>query len=288
MTFVLRLALGLAFFLLASSPADAQVHGGKTLVKASLLADTTAIVPGRPFQVGLLLEMAPGWHTYWQYSGDSRLPTTLKWALPAGLSAGPVEWPVPQAKIEPGDIQVYAYSDRVLLLSTITPPPNLSGNITLRAAATWLVCEEICVPGDAALELTLPVAMSAAPDHVAIFEEFRSKLPSNEAPPFHLVWKRSGPVLSLQVEGASAGTPLALYPLPAENQITGHPAFQPPDTFSIKAASPFTGILSAGEGPARRAWIVSDTAPTKPALDNPASALSLGFALSQEFGGAPR
>ena len=279
----LRLALGLAFFLLASSPAHAQLHSGKTLVKASLLADTTAIVPGQPFLVGLLLEMAPGWHTYWQYSGDSGLPTTLKWDLPAGFSAGPIQWPVPQAKIEPGDIQVYAYSDRVLLISTITPPPDLSGNATLRAAASWLVCEEICVPGDAALDLTLPVARAAAPDHVAIFEEFRSRLPSPEAPPFRLAWKRTGDVLSLQVDGAPDGMPLALYPLPAENQIVGHPAFQPPATLSIKAPSPFTGILSAGEGTARRAWIVSDTASKNAAPDRDTSILALGIALFYGF-----
>ena len=38
----------------------AQSYQGKELVKAELLADTTAIVPGKPFTVGLLLRMAPG------------------------------------------------------------------------------------------------------------------------------------------------------------------------------------------------------------------------------------
>jgi len=283
MTIAFRLALALAFLLFAASPVSAQLHGGKTLVKASLLADTMAIVPGQAFQVGLLLEMEPGWHTYWEYSGDSGLPTTVDWSLPSGFVASPIEWPVPEARVEPGDIQVYAYSGRVLLLTTITPPPDLSGTVTLRAAASWLVCEEICVPGDAKLELSLPVGKSAAPANAALFEEFRSRLPSKEAPPFDLVWKRTGDVLALQVKGTSAATPLALFPLPAKNQIVGHPTFEAPDTMTIKAASPFTGVLSAGEGPARRAWFVSDTASSEPVITSQSSTLSLWVALFYGF-----
>jgi thiol:disulfide interchange protein DsbD len=284
MTTALRLALALALLLFLESPISAQIQDGKTLVKASLLADTMAIVPGQAFQVGLLLEMEPGWHTYWEYSGDSGLPTTVDWSLPSGFIASPIEWPVPEARVEPGDIQVYAYSGRVLLLTTITPPPDLSGTVTLRAAASWLVCEEICVPGDAKLELSLPVGKSAAPANAALFEEFRSRLPSKEAPPFDLVWKRTGDVLALQVKGAPAATPLALFPLPAKNQIVGHPAFEAPDTLTIKATGPFAGVLSAGEGPARRAWFVSDTASAKPVATGQ-SALSLWVALFYGFVG---
>lgn len=283
MTSAIRFALGLAFFLSVSLPAHSQLYGGKQLVKASLLADTAAIVPGQPFQVGLLLEMTPGWHTYWQYSGDSGLPTTIKWDLPKGFTAGPIEWPVPQAKVEPGDIQVYAYSGRVLLLSTIIPPSSVSGNVTLRASTSWLVCEEICVPGDATLELTLPVEKSASPANAALFEEFRSRLPSKDAPPFDLIWKRSGDSLSLQIQGAPSGMPLALYPVPTENQIVGHPSFLPPDTLSIQAPGSFTGVLSVGEGPSLRAWFVSETVSKNPAPPSQASTLSLWVALFYGF-----
>jgi len=283
MTIVLRLALALVFLLFAGSPVSAQLHDGKTLVKASLVADTTAIVTGQPFQVGLLLEMAPGWHTYWEYSGDSGLPTTIDWKLPPGFAAGAIQWPVPEAKVEPGDIQVYAYSGRVLLLTTITPPRDASGNVTLRASASWLVCAEICVPGGAELELTLPVEKSATPANAALFEEFRARLPSNEPPPFKLNWKRTGDFLLLQVEGTAAAPPLALYPLPGKDQIVGHPSFQPPYTLTIKAASPFTGVLSAGEGPARRAWFVSDSASVEPVITGQSSALSLWIALFYGF-----
>lgn len=282
MTIALRLALGLAFLLIAARPAEAQVYQGKVLVKASLLADTAAIVPGQAFQVGVLLEMAPGWHTYWQYSGDAGLPTSIDWELPPGFTAGRIQWPVPQKKTEPGDIQVYAYSDRVLLLTKITPPSTVTGNITLRADVSWLVCEEICVPGGAKLELTLPVGSSVAPANAALFEEFRSQLPLSSQPPFELVWRRTGDVLSLQVVGAPPGIRLELFPLPAENQIVGHSVFSPPDTLSIKAGSPLSGVLSVGEGTERRAWIVSDSAASAAPAEN-AATFTLAMALFYGF-----
>ena len=59
-----RLSIAVIAVWLAHS-AGAQTYQGKELVKASLQANTSAIVPGKPFNVGLLLRMAPGWHTYW-------------------------------------------------------------------------------------------------------------------------------------------------------------------------------------------------------------------------------
>ncbi len=56
-----------------------QTYEGKELVKAELVADTSAIAPGKKFTAGLLLRMAPGWHTYWKFSGDAGIPTELKW-----------------------------------------------------------------------------------------------------------------------------------------------------------------------------------------------------------------
>jgi DsbC/DsbD-like thiol-disulfide interchange protein len=60
MSSLLRLPLLLLLLALAAPQAPAQVA---PLVRAQLLADTNAIVPGQPFQAGLLLEMADGWHT---------------------------------------------------------------------------------------------------------------------------------------------------------------------------------------------------------------------------------
>ena len=236
----------------------AQAQEGKTLVVASLLAETDAVVPGQPFQVGVLLEMAPGWHTYWEYSGDSGLPTQIDWELPEGFVAGAIEWPAPVAKLEPGDIQVYGYSGRVLLMVPITPPAELSGEVELKAKVSWLVCEDICVPGDAVVSLNLPVGPVASPTNTAVFQDFRAQVPSSEVPPYHLDWTRSGNLLRLRIEGIPEGEPIGLFPLPAENQAVGHPAPLGTNGVEISVDGPFRGVLAVGSGAERRAWLVSD------------------------------
>src|SRR3954470_10939781 len=122
-----RLALAAVFaaVLCMAASADAQVYQGKTLVEAKLLADTTAVVPGKPFLVGWLLKMAPGWHTYWQFSGDAGLPTETKWTLPPGWKVSEIAWPLPHKMQDPGDIDTYGYADEVLLMQLVTPPATI-------------------------------------------------------------------------------------------------------------------------------------------------------------------
>ena len=99
-----------------ASDLEAQIYQGRQLVDAKLIADTTTVVPGREFTAGLLLKMQPGWHTYWQFPGDAGIPTGIKWNLPPGWEAGPIQWPIPLKLDEPGDIQIYGYHDEVLLM----------------------------------------------------------------------------------------------------------------------------------------------------------------------------
>ncbi len=134
-------------------------------VEAELVAARTALTPGQPLTVALRLAMQRGWHTYWQNPGDSGLPTTLEWKLPAGLSAGPIQWPVPRV-LPVGPLVNYGYEGEVLLLVDIAAAPTLQSGetTTLSARADWLVCKEICIPEGADLALTLPIATQANAD----------------------------------------------------------------------------------------------------------------------------
>lgn len=131
-------------------------------VEAELVSERTAFVPGQPTTVALRLKMADGWHTYWQNPGDSGLPTTLTWTLPTGVTAGAIQWPAPHA-LPAGPLVNYGYEGEILLLSDVQVPPSVQPGETLglKAKAEWLVCRETCIPEDATLDLTLPVAERA-------------------------------------------------------------------------------------------------------------------------------
>src|SRR5215471_6618098 len=192
----------LCWLLVAVAPDGvAQTYQGKELVRAELLADTTAIVPGKPFTVGLLLRMAPGWHTYWKFSGDAGLPTELKWKLPPGWKIGEIQWPIPLKTIDPGDIETYGYENEVLLIQEITPPSKLNdSSAKLSIEANWLVCEKICIPGSATLQLDLPVASTSQPANTDVFARYRRLLPQNwpGANVASAEWNRVGSDLSLK------------------------------------------------------------------------------------------
>src|SRR5438094_6669568 len=214
----MRLALRLVlcsmvcWWVLAFAPhAFSQSYQGKELVRAELLADTNAIVPGKPFTVGLLLQMAPGWHTYWKFSGDAGLPTELKWKLPPSWKTGEIQWPIPLKTIDPGDIETYGYENEVLLMQEITPPPNIdTSSVKLIAEANWLVCEKICVPGSATLQLDLPVASTGQPANTDVFARYRRLLPPNWPRPnvARTDWSRIGADLRLKITSET----LAKYP----------------------------------------------------------------------------
>jgi len=209
----------------------AQTYQGKQLVRPELLADTNAVVPGKPFTVGLLLRMAPGWHTYWKFSGDAGLPTELKWKLPPGWKIGDIQWPIPLKTIDPGDIETYGYENEVLLMQEITPPSKLDdSSAKLSSEANWLVCEKICIPGSATLQLDLPVASTSQPANADVFARYRRLLPRNGPAPdmARRDWSRVGSDLRLKItsETLAKYSAVDFFPLPEQETIVGHPAVQ--------------------------------------------------------------
>ena len=133
-------------------------------VKAELVAETTAATPGRPIYVALHQTIAPGWHTYWRNPGDAGQATTLAWTLPQGWSAGPIVWPAPERFLA-GPIMNYVYTGAVDLPVRISAPTGArpGQSVSLKAAANWLVCKDVCIPESAELSLDLPVAAGPAP-----------------------------------------------------------------------------------------------------------------------------
>ena len=271
----LRVAVGalLCWSIVAFVPHGfAQEYQGKQLVRAELLADMDAVVPGKRFTVGLLLRMAPAWHTYWKFSGDAGLPTELKWKLPAGWKIGEIQWPIPLKTIDPGDIQTYGYENEVLLMQEITPPTTFDGSpVKLSADASWLVCERICIPGGATLQLELPVSTSNQPANAELFARYRRLLPqnwpgANAAKPD---WSRAGSDLRLKVASDSLANYPAVdfFPLPEESTVVGHPkiesrnkneiVFRIPIESSEKELSSMAGLVVFAKQPNgedRSAW----------------------------------
>ena len=275
-----RRHVGLALFaalvlVLLPQSGEAQLYQGRELVQAELLADTTAITPGKPFTVGVLLRMAPHWHTYWQYAGDAGLPTEIKWNLPPDWKVGSIQWPIPLKLVEPGDIQIYGYHDEVMLLQEITPPASISEpTVKLAAEANWLVCEKICIPGGTPLQLDLPVGGTPSAAHQEHFTRFRRALP--QPWPAEDVaranWSRVGADLVLEVKSQVLANHASVefHPLPPENVVISHPTsernadgvtFKIPVEGSAETPTSIGGLVvfsQTPDGADRNAWTLSN------------------------------
>ena len=168
--FALPLIVSTLLSLLCASSALAAAKPAP--VKASLVAADASVKPGQPLTVALRLVHDAHWHTYWLNPGTG-LATSLKWNLPAGWTAGEIQWPAPIIlKDNAGNTVGNGYEGELFLPVTLTPPANLTADtaIELKAAADWLMCAEICVPGSANVALTLPVSTDA-PKPDAIYGE---------------------------------------------------------------------------------------------------------------------
>ena len=150
-------------------------------IDVELVSASSNVEPGQTLTVALRLDPDEHWHTYWKNSGDSGLATQIDWQLPEGFEAGPIQWPAPQ-RIDVGPLANYGYDGEVLLLTDIRVPQNIPETVPIRASAFWLVCEEICIPGDAELSLNLPAGPAAPdPDWAERISEVRAALPGEDA-----------------------------------------------------------------------------------------------------------
>jgi thiol:disulfide interchange protein DsbD len=92
----------------------------KTRIHLVLSAETARA--GETVWAGLKMDMPPTWHVYWRNGGDAGIPVSIAWTLPDGVSAGPINWPIPEKEVDKaGDTAfiTYIYTRQVVLLTPI-------------------------------------------------------------------------------------------------------------------------------------------------------------------------
>jgi thiol:disulfide interchange protein DsbD len=196
-----RIMLLIALTPVVTAPAEAAVVRSPHL-ESQLVARELAAVPGELLTIGLWLRHAPESHSHWQNPGDVGVPTRIFLDLPAGFSASPIRWPVPERQVD-GSRVGFGYGGTVVLPIEITVPPDFEGpTLTLRARADWLVCKLLCIPGNGSYDLTLPVATEARPDPrwAQVFAQAERRQPQQVDEPVAIAFKSDSVELKLPPE----------------------------------------------------------------------------------------
>lgn len=119
-------------------------------------------VPEKPVQIAIQsfifenqsylaisFENYPHWHTYWKNPGDAGLAIKNQFLLnKKEIKLFEEEWPTPQRFIENGTQWAYGYVGSYTLFYRLEKADlnKLSGK-NLELNSTWLVCKNICIPG---------------------------------------------------------------------------------------------------------------------------------------------
>jgi thiol:disulfide interchange protein DsbD len=266
-----------------------------------LVPETTAAAPGSTLYVALRQVITPGWHTYWRNPGDAGQATSLTWTLPTGWSAGDIVWPAPEQDLT-GPIMNYVLTGEVYLPVPVAVPASAKpgDTVTLKAAVSWLVCKDVCIPEDADLTLTLPVTAgtpTSDPQYGQAIAQTLADAPKPAGLDAH--FQVQGDVLKLSAVGAPLkGANVAhAYFFPYDGTVIDHAKAQSAQagpegvTLTIPAGYAFShgkppaemlGVLSLGAGQAYEIDAKLGAPPSgalgaaPPALSTPGSSITGG------------
>src|SRR5665213_2961291 len=186
---------------------------------------------------GIEIKMQAGWHTYWRYPGDSGVPPRFSFAGSDNLASATVLFPAPHAFTDEAGTTI-GYKGNVILPVSVVPRQK-DKPVTLRAKIDYAVCEKLCVPAEARLELTLDrtsgadnAALAAAearvPQPVSAAEAGLTARRANDDKRKPLVFvdlaADTAQPVALFVEGPTAEWALPI-PKPAQGAPPGHQHF---------------------------------------------------------------
>lgn len=170
-------------FLILSGFGDADAQPVITEnAEVELISENKTIQPGESFWIGVRMDLREGWYVYYRNPGDSGMPLMVEWMHNRDFSIGEIEWPYPLWIDVAAGLASYGYYGDVLFMMEATAPVDLvpGSEYTLEAEADWLICEKICIPEYADLNLTLAVTdqdVEYNEEWIGYFSETRSKLP---------------------------------------------------------------------------------------------------------------
>jgi thiol:disulfide interchange protein DsbD len=250
---MLRITIPLLASLCLMIPARAQFGMPEDAPKsvAEMVPEVKSIAPGSTFSVALKLDHPEEWHSYYQNSGGVELPPAINWTLPDGFSAGPIQWPVPEAK-DGFFGKSFVYAGSPVFLTDITAPASLKAGetVTLKADAAWQICKESCINESKSFVVELPVADKAEKEAAVstLFDKARASQPMKAAG-----WKFTA---------SPAGEDIHLRVKPA-GALSGDPVDFIPDQPFVKSASSGGSIQRDGD-----AWLIRLKRATKDVLEN--------------------
>src|SRR3984957_6959441 len=113
------------------------------------------LIAGGGDLAGFEIALSPGAITYWRDPGDAGLPPTLDFSGSHNVASVEPEFPAPKRIKEADGGEAFGY-DHGVVFPLAVKPRDPTKPATLKLTANFAVCEKVCLPAKAHLELKLP------------------------------------------------------------------------------------------------------------------------------------
>jgi DsbC/DsbD-like thiol-disulfide interchange protein len=115
------------------------------------------LIAGGGDLAGFEIALSPGAITYWRDPGEAGLPPTLDFSGSDNVASVELQFPAPKRIKEADGGEAFGYDGSVVFPLRVKPR-DPTKPATLKLTADFAVCEKVCLPAKAHLELTLPSA----------------------------------------------------------------------------------------------------------------------------------
>lgn len=130
------------------------------------------------FMIGLEYQMDPGWKTYWKSPGDGGFAQSISWENSTNVKNVNILWPTP-IEFEILGLTSLGYQNDIIFPLEIELEDELK-NTFLNLHITFLICKEICIPGDATIFLEIPSGEKKLTNNYYDLEKALSLLPKED------------------------------------------------------------------------------------------------------------
>ena len=140
-----------------------------------IISPSTHINNQNELYLGLQYQLKKGWKTYWLSPGEGGFPQNIDWSKSKNIQNIEVLWPTPN-EFEILGFKSLGYFDEVIfpLKTTIQ---NIEKETSVVLDVNYLTCKDICIPGNAHLELLIPSGIGQITEHSFIIEKSLSSIP---------------------------------------------------------------------------------------------------------------
>ncbi len=195
----------------SGSPADAQEPAhvsawiSEHATRARLVGGGVAPTQDKSSMLvaGLEIQLDDGWKTYWRNPGSSGVPPRFDFTGSDNVASATALFPAP-VRLKDRDGDTIGYKTNVVFPIEIKPI-DATKPVTLKLAAEYGVCKDVCIPVQPALSLTLPAGSAAKPAGASLAKALE-RVPRSDAQV-----KPTDPKLkSLKIDLASAKPSIAI------------------------------------------------------------------------------